>query len=270
MAGLGQSDGFHRPEAQGVAAALGQDLDGQAPLEPRRPPFPVAKGCRLCPTHPVDKGIVLLKGQRTVDVGCGISRRSGLVVAGLEPRDVEVDAVAVDHRSDGIEEGEGFPASRPQDIGGKAGRRERTCGDNHQAVIRAWQGRHLLAAHLDRRLGGDGRFHVAGKSVAIDSQGTSGRHLVAIGSRHDDGIGASQFLVEQAHGIRGGIIRSERVGTYQFGKGVGPVSIAGAERTHLVEHGLPAPARDLPGGLAPRQATANDMNRFGHGAASCG
>src|SRR5262245_63753898 len=90
--------------AQGVGAALGHHLDGQAAVEIGR--LPVVEGDLVAGEQGGDEGVVLLARERTIDVISARSTRSRLVVARLQPSERHVDRVAVSDWRDSIEEGE--------------------------------------------------------------------------------------------------------------------------------------------------------------------
>ena len=104
--GVGQADGLHRPEAQGVAAALGHHLDGQAAVEVGRGGLPVLERGLLRGQQRVEEGLVLAARHRAVDVVGAGAGGAGLVVARLAPGDGRVDRVEVHDGGDGVEEGE--------------------------------------------------------------------------------------------------------------------------------------------------------------------
>ena len=78
---IGQADGLHGPESQGVASAFGHDLYRQATLKVGRIFLPVLECGFLALMQCVDEGIVLRHRHRAVDVGRFIAGGPGLVVA---------------------------------------------------------------------------------------------------------------------------------------------------------------------------------------------
>ena len=103
---VGEADGLQRAEAEGLAAALGHDLDGEAALEIGGVALPVLELGLLGGEQRVDEGLVLGAVHGAVEVGGALGLGLALVVAGLEPGLGEVDGVEVHDRGDGVEEGE--------------------------------------------------------------------------------------------------------------------------------------------------------------------
>uniref|UniRef100_A0A0N4Z8C9 LigA n=1 Tax=Parastrongyloides trichosuri TaxID=131310 RepID=A0A0N4Z8C9_PARTI len=116
-----QADRLHRTVAQGLAAALGHDLDRQAAVEIGHvlPFLEVSLGAVQ---QGVDEGLVLGLVHRTVHVSRLVAAGAFLVIARLAPGHVEVDAVGVNDRRDGVEEAEGLFARRLQDRLSQGGR----------------------------------------------------------------------------------------------------------------------------------------------------
>ena len=106
---IGQADRLHRAKTQGLATAFGHDLDWQATIEITGG-FTFAKLCFVRRQQGVDKGFVLFFRHRTVEVGCALLFGFTLVVTGLHPCTVHVDAVEIDDRRDGVEKGKGLGA----------------------------------------------------------------------------------------------------------------------------------------------------------------
>ena len=86
---IGQAERLHRPVAQRLAPALGHHLDRQAAVEIGRRRFPVLELGLLAGEQRVDEGVVLLARQRAIDVVGAGAAGAGLVVARLEPGDVD-------------------------------------------------------------------------------------------------------------------------------------------------------------------------------------
>ncbi len=88
---------------------------------------------------------------------------------------------------------------------------------------------------------------------AVDRERTARRHLMRIGCRHDERARPAHLLMQQADGVRGGIIAAKRIGTDELGQSGGLMSIRLPMGTHLMDDRRHAcawpPARPLP----PRQ-----------------
>src|SRR5437764_14568910 len=101
---VGEPYRLHWPVTQRLAAALGHDLDRQAAVEIGRVGFPLLEVGLLTRDQGVDESIVLLVGQRTIDVVGAGAARAKLVVARLKPRHRHVDRILVYDWGDRIEE----------------------------------------------------------------------------------------------------------------------------------------------------------------------
>ncbi len=113
MMGVGEADRLHRAVGEGLAAALGHDLDRQAALEIGRRRLPLLERGLLAGNQRVDEGVILRLVERAVDVVGVAAAGPDLVVARLQPAHAHVDAVMMHDRGDGIEEGElGFAGER--------------------------------------------------------------------------------------------------------------------------------------------------------------
>ena len=133
--GVGQADRLHRPIRQCLAAPFGHHLDRQAAFEVGRVRLPLLEVHSLGFQKRINKCLELLAAERAVDV----VRAGALVVAGLEPGLVEIDAVFVDDRGNGIEKGQGLGAGQLADAVGQAGRGQRAGGDDQRRLAEAVQ-----------------------------------------------------------------------------------------------------------------------------------
>ena len=100
---VGQAEGLHRSVTQSLTAALRHHLDRQAAVEVGR--FPVVESDLLAAEQGIDERLVLFARERAIDVRCVRAAGARLVVARLQPSARHVDRVAVNNRSDRIEEG---------------------------------------------------------------------------------------------------------------------------------------------------------------------
>ncbi len=101
---IGQPDRFHRPVTQRFVAALGHHFDRQAAVEVGRIGFPFLEVGLLARDQRVDEGVILLFGQRAIDVVGAGAAGAHLVVARLKPRHRHIDGIPVHDRGDRIEE----------------------------------------------------------------------------------------------------------------------------------------------------------------------
>ena len=206
------------------------------------------------------KPVVLLTRHGAVDIGGRVASGASLVIARLAPGDGHVDGLVVDDGGYGVEEGQGFGAGEGRNGLRQASRCERTGSDDHVVPRSRWWAGHLSALDAYERVRGDAFRHRLGKTLAIDGQSAAGGCLVGVGARHDEGVQASHFCVQQANGIVLGVIRPEGIRTNQFGEVSRGVGWRGDQWTHFVQHHRCAVPCRLPGRLASSQAGANDVD----------
>ena len=117
MAGarIAQADRLHRPEAERLRPAGGDHLDRLAAVEVGRVVLPLLEFGLVAGQQRRDEGVVLVLGERAVEIVGAVAGRAALVVARLLPGDREIDALVVDDGRDGVEEGERFLAAQPAD-----------------------------------------------------------------------------------------------------------------------------------------------------------
>ena len=213
----------------------------------------------------VDKGAILRLGQGAVDVIGAAAAGAGLVVARLKPRLRHVDGVLVHDRRDGVEKGQGIFVRQLANVIRQCSGGEGAGRDYNITPIRRRQARDLAARNLDQGMlvqrPGDG----GGKSLAVDCERSARGDLVGVGRAHDERAKLAHLGMQQANRIVGGIIGAKRVGADKLGKPIGAVSFGHAQRAHLVQDHADAALGDLPGGLRPGEAGADDMNGFGGG-----
>ena len=256
---IGQAHRLHRPVTQRFAAAFGHDLDRQAAIEIRRA-FPFLEAGLVARDQRIDESIVLRLVHRAVDIVLARTARSDLVVTGLEPADIHVDAFGVDDRRDGIEEGERIGPGFRLDRTGKRRRRQRAGGNDREIPVFRRQSADFLARHGNQRMAANGRRHGIGEPVTIDSKRAAGRNLVLVGAGHDQRTGKPHLGMQHANRIAGGVIGAEGVGADQFGQAVGLVGIRAAHAAHLVKDDRNAGFSDLPGGFGAGKAAADNMD----------
>jgi hypothetical protein len=172
----------------------------------------------------IDECLILFARERTVDVG-GI-RAAGpcFVVARLQPSARHVDRIAVNDRSDRIEEGQRVLARELGDGVGQCWRGQRSGGDDDAVPIGRGQSGDFFAADLDQRLRGERRGDGGGKSVAIHRQRAAGRNLIGVRRAHDKRAQPTHFLVQKPDGVEVLVIGTEGIRTNQLGKRGGLMS----------------------------------------------
>jgi hypothetical protein len=73
-----------------------------------------------------------------------------------------------------------------------------------------------------------------GESLAVDRERSSGRDLIGVGAAHDERAEPPHFRVQQADGVRSGVVGAEGIGADQLGQPVGPVRVGSPFGAHLV------------------------------------
>ena len=269
LVGVGQPHGLHRAMAQRFDAAFGHDFDGEATVE-IRDVFPVFEGGFFASDQRLHKREIPVAIEGAIEVVAAVAARSDFVVAGLKPGFVHIDAVAVNDRSDGVEEGKGAFACEPGDRLREVGRGQRTRGDDVDIGMIRNYFRHFPADNLNIWLGRDRLGDRGGESVAINRERAARRHLVGVGAGHDQGIHPPHFKMHKADGVCAGFVRSEGVGAYKLGERAGLVRGGGAQWPHLVQDCRHARLRELPGGFAAREAAPHHMHRGERGGRAVG
>ena len=107
--------------------------------------------------------------------------------------------------------------------------------------------------------------HFRREALAVDRERAACRQLVGVGRGHDQRGGAAHLLMQQPDGVGLPFVGAEGIGTDQLGEGAGLMRVGLPYRAHLVQHDRNAGLRDLPGGLASRQAATDDVNLACHG-----
>ena len=166
MRGSFQSHGLHGAEAQGVASAARNFLDGQAGLEIAGIVFGDVGGDGVGLEQFVDEVLVLLAVERAIEIVVGAV--GGFAVAGGPEGDGGIDGLGVHDGADAVVEVEAAGAGEAGDLLGERTAGEGTAGDDPDGVI----GEHgdFVAAKIDEGLGGDGGGDFRGEDVAIDGE----------------------------------------------------------------------------------------------------
>ncbi len=208
--------------------------------------------------HCVNQRVVLVTIKRAVDVILAIA----LVVAGLEPRDIHVDALGMDNRCNRIEKGKIIFTRQPANSLTQAGGGEGAGGDNHLLPFLGRDAVHLTAFHGDHGVGFDPFFHGSGKLVTINRQRPASRDSGFITAAENNRRQHPHFGMQNANRVTGGIIRPEGVGADKLGQPLGFMGIGLAVRAHFMDHDPDPAIGGLPCSLAPGHAAANDVERL--------
>ncbi len=229
---------LHGAESQGLLTTRCHHFDGQAGFEIGRGFFPFLEVGLFAGQQRGDEILILRLVQRQVDIVRYAAAGALLVITRLEPGDVEIDGLAVHDGGDGVEEGQmvlarGFADGRTKTRGG-----QRPGGDNHASPAGRRQGLDFLTRDRDAGMIFQRRGDGVRKSVPVHCQGA-----------HNQGPGASHFLVQQADRVVHGIVGAEGVGANQLRQGIGLMGVGAANRTHLVENHRRAGFGCLPGRL---------------------
>lgn len=104
-----------------------------------------------------------------------------------------------------------------------------------------------------------------GKAVAVDRQRGAGGHLVLVPLAQDQRAQCAHLLVDQADGVALRIVGAEAVRADELGEVIGVVRGGVLTRAaHFGEADLVAGLGKLPGGLAPGEPAADDVDVVGH------
>ena len=256
---------FHRAEAQRIQSALGHHLDRHAAVEIGRVGFPLLERGLLARDQCRVEGEILVLRHRAIDViGAIAAIDAALVPAAGLPRDLHVDAVVVDDRCEGIEEREAVLAGRSADRLGEAGRGERPGSDDRGAVRK---GIEPFAYEGDVRMRCNGVRDPHRIPLAIDRERRSCGYAVPIGFAHDQRSERAHLLMQQAHRIGCGVIRTKTVRTDEFGQAVSAMRRSDVTAAaHFGKADLVARLGELPRGFGAGHAAADDMDIVDHAA----
>ncbi len=149
---VGEANWLHRPKAQCFDAAFGHDLDRQATLEIGRILFPFLEFSFRSFEQGIDEARILLFIHGAVDIVLAGAAGTGFVIAGLIPRLVEIDAVGVDDRCNGIKKRQLILAGQAADGSGEIGRGQGAGSDDHTIPVLGWQTGNLAPFNGDIRM----------------------------------------------------------------------------------------------------------------------
>ncbi len=236
--------------AQRVSPPAGHDLHRHAAL--KHPGVLKAVDLRLLGGGELPpKGVILLLGQGAVDVV-----RGAPVIPGGEPGGVHVHALKGDQRGGGVEEIQVLAVRKQVPDGRRQPLRGQGAGGNDDIPF-SGDLRHLPLHHGDPGVGADFFRDLPGEGVAVHRQGPAGLHPVGVGAGHNQGLAPAQLLLQQAHRVLQ-LVGPQGVRAHQLPEIFGVVGGGHLFRLHLPQLHRDSPPGQLPGGLAPRQAGADD------------
>ena len=249
IARIGQADRLHGAVPKRLSAASGHHLNRETAVEVGRVLFKVFELAGFGGKDRIDEGVVLRLVHRAVDVVGAISTWTHLVVAGLKPGGLHVDAVAVDDWRDRVEEGEAVFAGMRQDVPSQGFRSQRPCRDDAVAPVFGRKASDLLVTNFDQRMRLEGSGDSLRKSFAIDRKCRACRYLMSVCHAHDERIHSAHLSMKQPDGVCLRIIGSERVGADEFGEVSSLVRRCLTNGPHFVEDDMQAETGYLPGGF---------------------
>jgi hypothetical protein len=169
--------------------------------------------------------------------------------------------MAVDDRRDRIEKGErAFPRQSSDRFGQRRGS-ERPGRDNHIVPVLRRQAGDLATVEGYMRMTEKRGFDSLRKSVAIDGERASGRHLMRIGTLKDDRAESAHLAMQDPDRVGRSVIGSEGIRADELGEVRSLVRSRGSGRPHFMQnHRNPGICR-LPRGFGAGQASANDVDR---------
>ena len=198
LVGVGQAHGLHRAVAQGLAATLCHDLDGQAAVEVSRG-FALVELGLVGGQQGVDEGLVFVAVHRAVDIGLLLGQRLALVIAGLFPRDRHVDRVGMHDGRDGVKERQRLGARHATDRPRQRVRGQGPRGHDPVAVI--GQLGDLSGNDGDQRIGLQRGGDRGGKRLAVHGQRAARGQAVAARHLHDQTARRAHFPMQLAHRV---------------------------------------------------------------------
>ena len=201
--------------------------------------------------------------ERAVDVVGAAAAGARLVVARLEPGDLEVDRVAMDDRRDGVEEGERVLAGRAADRRGERRRGERPGRDDHRAAPASGSAGDLArGARSIRGSASIAACTAAAKPSRSTASAPPAGSLWASPRGHDQRAAAPHLLVQQADRVVERVVGAERVGAHQLGQRAGLMRLGRARRAASRAAPRAPPMRALPGRLAAGEPAADHLDRL--------
>lgn len=267
---IGEADGLHGSEAQRVLAAMRHHLDRQATLEELLF-VEVVNGGGFRGRHRPIKRVVLLFGHRAVEIVAILAARaaartrrvaSQAPVPARGPKDLRhVDRLGEDDWTDRIVEVQVMFADKRGDVGRERIRSQRAGGHDHgrPAALSRRQSRHLFAHDRDQRMRRHARRDGVRKRDAIHGQRRARGHPRRIGGLHDHRAQPPHFFFQQPDGVIQ-LVAAKRVAAHELGQAVGFVHGRRTHGPHLVNADGNAETRSLPGSLAARKPSPDDVN----------
>ena len=251
-----QSDRLHGPEEQRVAAAAGDDLDGQAALEEEL----VLEGVQLGALgggEGLVEGVVLRLVERAVHVVVAT-----LAVARGAEGAREVDGLRLHHRAHRVVEVE---VGLTHESGHLRRQRIRSQGSRgHDGHGHFGDARHFLAHDPYPRQAGDRLRDPPREQRAIDGQRAARGHAHLVGDADDERAHPPHLFLEEARRLVEGVA-AQAVRADELREVARLVHGRGPHGPHLVEVDPDPAPRELPGRLAAREPAPDDGDAIGHG-----
>lgn len=245
---------------QSLPSAFGHDLDWHAALKIRRVLLPIVEGHLLAVGQRGHEVLVLRSIHRAVYVVL-----ASLVPSRSHPGYVHVDAVAMNDRSDRIEEGEGAVTSFGGNRFGEPGLGQRARCDDRGMI---WKDIDPLAHDIDVRMLLNRPGDVGGKAAPVDGERRTSGYTVLGSGAHNERSKRSHLLVEQPDCVVLGVVRTKAVGADHFGQMAGLMRRGAAlAATHFAQLHSKARLGKLPSGFASREAAADNVDVEGHAGA---
>ena len=140
----------------------------------------------------------------------------------------------MDDRRNGIKKRQRLLSCEPANGMGQARGGQRAGGDNHIVPVVGRQTGDFFPRNRHQRMRVQDLRNFLRKAVAVNSQRAACRHLMRIGTGHDQRVHAPHFVVDQPHGIGCGIIRAKRIGADKLRKSIGLMGVCAFYRAHFV------------------------------------
>ena len=208
--GIGQPDRLHWPETQRLTPTRGHHLYRHATIKIGSVLLPFLERHRLAGKQRVNKPLILVARHRAVDIVLAITTIRRFVVARLEPGNIHINTIKMNDRGNRVEKRKVFLTAKIADQLSQRRRGEGASGNDHIVPI---DGNfcNLTPGDRHQRIGRQQFTDMRGKAIAVNGKRTTCRHLVDIGSMHNQRIHLAHFLMQDADSIAGRIIRAKRI-----------------------------------------------------------
>ena len=246
---IDEADRLHGPEAQRVAPAAGDDLDGQAALEEEL----VLEGVQLGALgrgQGLMEAVVLRLVERAVDVVV-----APLAVARGAEGAREVDRLRLHHGAHRVVEVEVRLADEGGDLRRQRVRGEGSGGHDRDGILRQRDDLAAVDPDLGQRL--HRLRHLACEEGAVDGERASRGHAHLVRDADDERAHAAHLFLEQPRRLIERVA-AEAVRADELGQIARLVDRCGPDGPHLAQVDADTAARELPGRFAAREPPADD------------